>query len=129
MNLKILKTRSSAALTRLRRVSVIVRWPAEVVERQQVPYWQEHGWTKERNRYNGRYNTPYGAFEGCIEERPFGTTFYLHQPSEKLLRSSHGACFQPREDGWHAVHMRIKPRDVSSGIVAIERVISDAYRG
>ena len=38
------------------------------VERRQIPYWQERGWTRQGNQYAGSYQTPYGAFQGWIEQ-------------------------------------------------------------
>jgi len=32
-----------------------------------------------------------------------------------------------RGDGWYLVHMGRQPKDLSSGIITIERLISEAY--
>lgn len=42
--------------------------PLEVVQRRQIPYWQERGWVRDGNRYSGSYQTRYGAFRGSIEQ-------------------------------------------------------------
>src|ERR1039458_3421107 len=46
--------------------------PATVVQRRQIPYWQERGWTHQNNTYTGSYQTPYGAFSGQITEHRMG---------------------------------------------------------
>ena len=48
------------------------RGPLLSVERRQIPYWQERGWTRNGNAYSGTYQTPYAAFYGHIEEHRGG---------------------------------------------------------
>jgi hypothetical protein len=129
VRIKDLGTRSAPAdLLQLFR-----RWrrghaPAVPVARRQVPYWQERGWTYGNNEYTGSYQTPYGAFQGWIEhERSGHINFYLYAPSEQIRRHSHWTCFQHRSDNWYLVHMARAPRDVGSGIITIERLITEAY--
>jgi hypothetical protein len=96
------------------------------VRRQQLPHWGAHGWSRVGNVYRGNYQTRYGAFQGWIEESsPGQIRFYILHPPVEVLTSAHGPCFQPLKDHWFHVHMRRHPRDVSSGIVAIERLIAD----
>ncbi len=104
------------------------RGPAIPVERRQIPYWQERAWTRRGNTYNGSYQTPQGAFWGQISEHRGGhIDFMLYQPSEKIRSCHHWACFQDRGNGWYLIHMAKQPRDVSSGILTIERLITEAY--
>ena len=123
-----LNIRYNPTLTRLSRVGALDHGPVQHVERQKIPYWQEHGWAREGDVYQGNFSTSFGAFQGWIAQRPHQIDFFLLQPSSEILNSRHGACFQPRNDGWYLVHMRNRPRDVSSGIIAVERVIAEAYR-
>jgi hypothetical protein len=103
--------------------------PTTLVERREIPYWRERGWTRNGNRYTGSYQTPYAAFQGAIEEKPFGgLTFYLHNPSRQIRKHSHWICFAPRADGWYLVHMGRRAKDVSSGIMTIERLIAEAHK-
>lgn len=102
--------------------------PSILVRRREIPYWQERGWTRHGKTYAGSYQTPYAAFEGRIEEEWLGPTFYLRNPSREIQRSGHWACFAPRGEGWYLVHMSRRPKDVSSGILTIERLITEAYR-
>lgn len=102
--------------------------PATAVERRQIPYWQERGWTRSGNVYTGSYQTPLGAFYGHVEQRPGGhIDFYLYNPSEEIRSHSHWTCFLHQGRDWYLVHMGKQPRDVSSGIMTIERLIMEAY--
>jgi len=102
--------------------------PALEVERRQIPYWQERGWTRSGNTLTGRYQTRHGAFLGRIEEHRGGRLdFLLYDPSEKIRQHSHWTCFQHRGSNWYQVHMGRRPGDVSSGILTIERLITEAF--
>ena len=49
-------------------------------------------------------------------------------PSNEIRRHSHWVCFQHRGNDWYVVHMAKRmPKDVSSGIMTIERLITEAY--
>ena len=102
--------------------------PTITVERRQIPYWQERGWTREGDAYSGNYQTRYAAFQGWIEiERSGQANFYLYHPSEQIRRHSHWTCFQHRGNDWYLIHMGREPKDVSSGIITIERLIKEAF--
>jgi hypothetical protein len=102
--------------------------PSIVVQRRQIPYWQERGWTRQTNVYTGNYQTPYGAFQGWIEQEHSGhICFYLYGPSQEIRSHSHWTCFQHRGNDWYLVHMAREPHDVGSGIMTIERLITEAY--
>jgi hypothetical protein len=98
------------------------------VRRREMPYWQERGWSRTGNTYTGSYQTRYGAFQGeIIQHSPNDIEFFLHQPSDEIRRGGHWACFQHRGNNWYLVHMGRRPKDVSSGMLAIERLITEAY--
>ncbi len=102
--------------------------PSTVVERRQIPYWQERGWNRQGNVYNGNYQTAHGAFQGWIEQERSGhICFYLYKPSREIQRHGHWVCFQHRGNDWYLVHMGKEPGDVSSGIMTIERLITEAH--
>lgn len=102
--------------------------PAVHVRRRELPYWQERGWSASDGVYTGAYQTPYGSFLGRIEDRGFGVfRFYISDPPQALRRSAHWACFSPRRDKGYKVHMARRPRDASSGIIAIERLLTEAF--
>ena len=93
------------------------------------PYWQDAGWSRSGNFYRGNYQTPYGVYQGSIEHRsPSEFVFSILRPPQEVLGSSHGLCFNPRRRGWFEVHMSTRPKDASSGIIAIERLIAECFR-
>jgi hypothetical protein len=105
------------------------RGPAVTIRRREIPYWQERGWIRQGNIYIGSYQAPHAAFHGRIEEERSGRSkYYLFSPSREIQNGSHWACFAPRGDDWYLVHMARPPKDVSSGIITIERLITEAYR-
>jgi hypothetical protein len=98
------------------------------VQRREIPYWQERGWNRNGNAYTGTYQTRHAAFWGEIAQHSGNDIeFFLYQPSDEIRRCGHWACFQHRGNGWYLVHMGRRPKDVSSGILAIERLITEAY--
>ena len=102
--------------------------PAIPVARREIPYWQERGWTLEGKAYAGNYQTAHAAFQGWIEPEHSGhLNFFLHNPSCEIRRHSHWTCFQHRGNDWYLVHMGRQPKDVSSGVMTIERLIKEAY--
>jgi hypothetical protein len=102
--------------------------PQIIVERRQLPYWQQRGWSRTGNRYTGSFQTPYGAVQGWIEEEQSGhINFFLYNPSREVRGCSHWTCFQHRGNDWYLIHMAREPRDVSSGIITIERLLTEAY--
>ena len=131
MRVKDLGSRPASASVR----GLISRWvrgrgPAVSVGRREIPYWQERGWRRDGlNAYTGSYQTPFGAFQGWIEQGDAGyLSFFLYSPSDEIRRHSHWTCFQHRGSEWYLVHMGRQPRDVSSGIMTIERLITEAYQ-
>ena len=131
MGLRDLGTRAAPASLRA-IISHLTRGhaPAIPVQRRQIPYWQERGWTRQGdNTYAGNYQTAYGAFQGWIEvERSGRINFFLNTPSQQIRSHSHWTCFQQRNDGWYLIHMGREARDISSGILTIERLITEAYQ-
>jgi len=104
--------------------------PATPIQRREMPYWQEYGWSRQANVYTGNYQTQYGAFQGWIEQERSGKIdFYLYKPSDEIRSHSHWTCFQHRGNDWYLVHMAKEPKDVDSGIMTIERLIKEAYEG
>ncbi len=129
MRIKNLGTRPApASIRELFSRVVRGRSPLEHVERRQVPYWHEKGWNRSGNVYTGNYQTPYQAFRGEIAEHRGGhIDFFLHNPSAEIRHHSHWTCFQHRGNDWYLVHMGKPPKDVSSGIITIERLITEAF--
>lgn len=98
------------------------------VERRQLPYWEERGWRQQGRTYSGSYQTPYAAFVGRIEQGRSGhIDFYIYSPSAEISQHSHWTCFQHRGNDWYLIHMGREPRDIGSGIMTVERLITEAY--
>lgn len=91
-----------------------------------APYWQEQGWVERNSSLSGYYSAARRRFEGRVE-LPGGNYFIRHPPQE-LRRHSHWPCFQYQRDGWYRLHFATRPRDPSSGILAIERMLHEALR-
>ena len=125
-----LGTRPASASLR----DLVSRWarghaPTVLVQRRELPYWQERGWTRSDNTYTGNYQTAYAAFEGWIEQDRSGQiNCFLRHPSAEIRSHNHWVCFQHRGQDWYLVHMGRQPKDVSSGIITIERLITEAYK-
>jgi hypothetical protein len=99
------------------------------IRRRELPYWQERGWQRAGDTYTGTYQTRFGSFLGRVEDRGYGQfRFYIVAPPPEVQRSSHWACFTPRGSNAYHVHMSTRPADVSSGILTIERLITEAFQ-
>ena len=127
MGVRVLGRRTESGLARFAR-PLRRPGPSEHVERREIPYWQERGWIREGQVYHGRYQSPYHVCRGMIENRGWGDLrFYLFDPPQQVRRSHHWACFSPRgKKGFH-VHMATRPDDVSSGIITVERLITESF--
>ena len=100
--------------------------PAIHVSRRVIPYWQERGWTGDGDHYIGSYRTVHGSFYGYVDVASRGfCRFYVFRPPEAMERHGHWPCCQNRGDGWYEIHMARQPRDVSSGIMSIERILHE----
>jgi hypothetical protein len=107
-----------------------LRTPAVRVLRRPRPYWQERGWMRDGGEYRGAYQTPVGAFKGRAEDLGFGRLrFFITGAPAAVLEGSHSACFVSRPGGEHAVHMGVHPEDISSGIMAVERLLVETLAG
>ena len=124
------KRLSSAITNSVTSRGAIVRPSSHVVERQQIPYWQERDWKRSGFTYRGKYVTPYGAYSGMASQQSsYEIQFLIKDPPECVLESDHGGCFLPHGDGrWYSIHMSRKPKDISSGILTVELLITDCFR-
>jgi hypothetical protein len=100
----------------------------EIIKRIERPYWMERGWVHEGDHYTGNYQTRYGSYSGFVEQQASNSfDFFILSPPEELRRHSHWTCFQHRGENWYHVHMGKRPKDLSSGILTIERLITEAF--
>jgi hypothetical protein len=104
--------------------------PVIKVERSRRPYHEEQGWQHTNGLFSskltGYYRTRYGSFKGKIE-LGFNPSFYIHNPPAELRDHSHWICFSARSGGWYSIHFSTRPRDVDSGIMTVERLITEAF--
>lgn len=129
MAVVVISTRSAPEVIR-RPIAVRPQTNVQQIQRREEPYWQERGWIRRGEAFAGTYQTPYGSFRGTVEDRGWNDLrFYIEDPPRELRESSHWACFQPRGARGYHVHMARRPGDVSSGILTIERLITDAFEG
>lgn len=135
---RVVRTRSFKTKTRTSKIKVKVKSrviPKEKGTRvvrmdKEYPYWQENGWTRTKKGYQGHYRTNHGKWQGFIQENYKGNhSFYIFNPPAEVKKGSHGSCFFHIGDGIHLVHFNKNPKDVSSGIVTIENVISRSFSG
>ena len=132
MKIRILSTKEAPSFLR-RVMGQVLRGPAPKisVKRGVVPYWQERGWRQDGRTYRGTYKTAYGSFIGRIEQvRPGQFRLYIFDPPAELRNHGHWTCFQSQGDSRsYRIHMSRMPADVGSGILAIERLLTEAFEG
>jgi hypothetical protein len=100
------------------------------IERSARPYYEEQGWQFGRGgwfstpKLTGYYRTPFGSFKG---EATDSLTFFIFDPPEELKSHSHWVCFSYRGGGKYFIHFRVRPKDIDSGIMQVERMINEAF--
>lgn len=99
-----------------------------MVKRSQAPYWREQGWQESPSAFKGFYRTPCGEFRGEIK-KGFGHNheYYIVNPPSELRRHPHWVCFLHRGNGRYLLHFSRRPKDVDSGIMAMERMIRESF--
>ena len=84
------------------------------VRRKPRPYWQERGWQRTGDVYEGYYQVDGRRYRGWAEKTDGVFDFYVIDPPKHH-------CFFPRGNGRFWVHPRgEKPRTVTSGIMSVE---------
>lgn len=129
MKVRILSTKRAPSLLRS-LIGQVFNRPARptTINRREIPYWQERGWKRNGNVYRGTYQTNYGSFIGRVEQvRPGNFRLYIFDPPPELRRHGHWTCFQPRPDGSYRIHMSRMPDDIGSGILTVERLLTEAF--
>ncbi|MCX5702995.1 MAG: hypothetical protein NT066_00625 [Candidatus Omnitrophica bacterium] len=90
-------------------------------------YWQGQGWIRKGDEYKGYFRTELGEWRGLIKACPDEFKVFIFKPPRFLKGSSHEACFLYKSNGWYEVHYPNVPTDVSSAILAVEKVIHNAF--
>ena len=127
-----------ARILRTRTFSPPVRFPDRglkkkkvgvIGKRKEAPYLIEKGWRKFKDSYMGYFETDYGAWGGIIDESYFNNyVFYIVNPPKALKESSHWDCFRNKGNGTYSIHFSKKPEDMSSGILTIEKLITESFK-
>jgi len=98
------------------------------VRRSFDPMWKKRGWHRDGRTYLGYFRTRYGVYKGIILERFIGyTQFFIFNPPKCLKYHSHSICFFYKGDNKYEVHFTPKPKCADEGIMAIERVLTEAH--
>lgn len=99
-----------------------------IVHRDMESYWQQRKWRKKGDNFTGYFRTLFGSWEGRAEVSPSGRVdIYIHDPPEALANHPNWRCFFSRPGGWFLVHHHGAP-DLSSAIMEIERILTQAYK-
>ena len=102
---------SSADLLSTHRTTV------EVLRKPQ-PYWQENGWQRTADGYEGCYHVNGHRYKGRVTQSNSALDFYIIDPPAKIRRHP---CFRHRGNGSFWVHWHgAAPQTVSSGIMSVE---------
>ena len=101
------------------------------VERAQIPYWQERGWSRRGNEFFGPYRVHNLSFAGKATESPSGDVEMFIRDGNALanIMAKHHkwSCFFMRPEGWLFVHAFDHIRDVSAGLIEVEAILAEAY--
>jgi hypothetical protein len=108
------------------------RFSSKLINRSSKTYLAEKGWRRFKSspgyEWHGYYRSRYGSFKGRVLASA-SPSFYVYKPPEALkLKHSHSACFSSHGDGWYSVHFKRIPGDPDSGVMAIERILTESMR-
>lgn len=97
------------------------------VQKFERPYWQ-HNWRRNGDDFVGKYVTRYGSWQGYIRKEYEGAyRFHIINPPSALMNHKHWHCFNKKGKGLYEAHFQKEPKDVSTGIIVIERLIREAF--
>lgn len=89
-------------------------------------YWQERGWKRDGHVLTGEYRTDYGNVLGTISFEPtVGFRFYVHNPPKELRIHPYWPDFTLVGGDLYLLHFATDPKDIDSGIVAIEKLLNE----
>jgi hypothetical protein len=125
-----IKAKRSAILQRL--LALPRRFTFRTIRRNPHRYLTQQGWRPALlggSEWQGYYRTRYGSFKGRVVAITPSPSFYVYKPPEKLKSSHpHKLCFTSQGNGWHSVHFWRVPKDIDSGVMAIERILYESMR-
>jgi hypothetical protein len=104
------------------------------VERAEVPYWQERGFTKNGIRYEGYARVPgVGAWKVHMEESPSGHVeiciLFPDGKPEALQQHPKSPCFSKRglSGNWFRVNIIGGCKSASAGLAEVELVLNESF--
>jgi hypothetical protein len=108
------------------------RFSSKLINRSSKTYLTDKGWRRFKSypgyEWQGYYRTRYGSFKGRVLANA-SPSFYVYKPPEALnAKHSHSACFSSQGNGWYSAHFKRVPKDVDSGVMAIERILTESMR-
>jgi hypothetical protein len=109
------------------------RFAIRIIRRNPDRYLKQQGWALallgKDTQWQGYYRTRYGSFKGRVVASASPPSFYVYKPPETLkLKHPHSACFNSQGNGWFSVHFKRPPGDPDSGVMAIERILTESIR-
>jgi len=101
-----------------------------------VPLWERMGWNRSGDVYMGSYVVGTKWLEGEIFFRSaWDCAFKVLAPKDVITGcGEHQKCFIPQRRNsasrlrWYEVHFKERPRSISSGIIAIQQMLSRPQR-
>jgi hypothetical protein len=88
------------------------------VQRKPQPYWQEYGWQRKGDGYEGCFRVNGQSYKGKVKQSNSALDFYIIDPPAQVR---HNPCFRHRGNGSFWIHWHgAAPRTVSSGIMSVE---------
>ena len=110
-------------------VSRLDRKYGGTVQRSQLPYWKERGWKRLFGKFRGYFRTKYGSWRGEATLSPGGRVeMFIFNPPALLEGHPHGICFMDRGGGKYFVHTSDNNHDLSSGIIRVEQILTEAFK-
>ena len=99
-----------------------------LVKRDTRPYWAKRGWRGFLGKYTGWYRTQFGSWKGRAIVSPSGRIdLFIFAPPYALRRHPHWPCFFRKESDWYFVHVQDQQHDLSSGVIRIEQILTEAF--
>lgn len=102
----------------------------KVVAYKTGPYHILHNWKAYEYGYKGVFHTQFGIWWGAVVKEYNGRfSFYIYEPPlDKIKKHKYGACFSYRGNGWYLFNFIIPPKDISSGILEIENILTESLQ-
>ena len=98
------------------------------IERANLSYLEDRGWTKQGARYSGKFKTRHGEWWGEAELVGRELNLFIYDVPKQVQDGPHGACFETHiGNNWWWVHFWKESSNPGDEIMAIERVLEEAF--